>query len=252
MRYTDFDAEFPRRCLGLLGKRPFAEDGNACTKLIAIGGTIVTATADRQFANGTEVHIATGGTERQIAGVREFLRTKLRDALPKLRQEIRNTYGGEPPEHWIWDPLTFHLSGITAGSETLFREIIANGRSALSSNEHGNVMTVADAMRDFRNALAHGNVWLLAGADFAPGDPRSTGGGEIVGFVLATTTPRYEEPAPEGGRRRATVNDRFVVKGLMLSPFDLRAIVEGWAVLLRDSRLSRSVGGQLVTEESDD
>ena len=252
MRYTDFDAEFPRRCLGLLGKRPFAEDGNACTKLIAIGGTIVSATADRQFANGTKVHIATGGTERQIAGVREFLHKKLCAELPKLRQAIRSTYDGEPPEHWIWDPLTFDLSGITAGSETLFREIIGNGRSALASNKDGNLMTVADAMRNFRNALAHGNVWLLAGADFAAEDPRSAAGQKIVGFVLATTNPRYEEPTPAGDRRRATVNDRFVVKGLMLSPFDLRAIVEGWAVLLRDSRLSRSVGGQLMTQEAAD
>jgi hypothetical protein len=248
MRYTDFDTEFPRRCLGLLGKRPFAEDGNACTKLLSIGGTIVTATADRQFANGTQVHIATGGTERQLAGVREFLRQKLRTALPTLREQIRREYPGTPPDHWVWDPLSFHLSDKIAGSETLFREIIAEGKSALLPNKDGNIMTIADAIREFRNALAHGNVWLLAGADFPPGDPRSAARGAIVGFVFATTNPKYEEPTPTGKPRYATIHDRFVVKGLMLSPFDLRAIIEGWAVLLRDSKLSRGTGGQLVTE----
>lgn len=248
MRYTDFDTEFPRRCLGLLGKRPFAEDGNACTKLIAIGGTILSATADRQFVKDTKVHIATGGLEMQIAGVRQFLSRKLQDALPTFREQLKSTHGGEPPKHWTWDPLTFRLEGVTAGSDTLFREIIDNGKPAFPSKKGDPSTTIADAFRDFRNALAHGNVWLLAGVDFPKQDSRWAAGSHIVGFVLATTNPRYEERDPEDKPRYPTVKDRFIVKGLMLSPFDLRAIIEGWAVLLRDSKLSRGTGGQLVTE----
>ena len=87
----------------------------------------------------------------------------------------------------------------------------------------------------------------------SPGpDPRAEAAGGIVGFALATTNPRYEEADPEGKRPPQNVETPFVVKGYLISPFDLRAIIEGWTVLLRDSGLSRGVGGQLVSEESAD
>jgi len=236
----------------LLGARPFAEEGNACTKLLAIAGTIVSATADRQFANGTQVHIATGGSDRQLPGVRDFLHRKMRDVLPKLREALHDPKRKTAPPYWIWDPYSFTLEGKQAGSPTLFREIINAGRPALQKNEHGNEVTVADALRDFRNALSHGNVWLLAGEDFPADDPRHCAEGRIVGFALATTTPRYESHDAGGKRRFASIEDRFKVKGLMLSPLDLRAIVEGWANVLKTGGLSRGEGGRLISEAAAD
>jgi hypothetical protein len=250
MRYIDFDSEFPRRCLGLLGKRPFAEDGNACTKLLAIAGTLLSATADRQFALNTQVHVATGESRYRHDAITAFVNAKLRVKLPALRNELVKRYAGAPPMHWCWDPLSFELKDQRAGDPHLFQRILGSGKPAFESNAKNQFLQMHETLRYCRNALAHGNVWLMAGEDFPASDPRAAAGDRIVGFALATTTPRYEERDPGGRPSVQTLDTPFLIKGLMISPFDFRAIVEGWAVLLWESGVSRGEGGRLISEDS--
>ena len=245
MRYTDFDAEFPRRCLKLLGETPYAHNEFACTKLLAIGGTLFSATGDRQFATNARAHIAHGGSANRIESVKSFIAPPFMDALPKMRDELQSRYSGTPPAAWPWDPNSFELQNVTAGAPDLFRRIVDARQPVHQAKwDRQHEITVKVALGACRNALAHGNVWLLAQSDFddAPpsGHPRDEA---ITGFALAQTTPDIDD------WKKATAKTPYTVRGLLISPSDLRALWEAWANLLVRTQVTRAEGGSCLAED---
>lgn len=249
MRYTNFDAEFPKRCLELLGS-PYARTGRECTKLLAIGGTLLSATADRQFAFDTHAHIATGGRSMNKE-VAKFLKVPLLQALPGLREELKRehmkedrmpSHRSKPPSDW--DPCYFELAGVRAGDPNLRRSILDDRKPLDGARWAGDeVITIKHFLQASRNALSHGNVWLFARSDFedARGERRSSDSA-ITGFALAQTNPSIDD------RRKARPDTPYIVRGFLVSPFDLRAVWEAWARLLMRVGATRAEGGTCLAE----
>ena len=250
MRYTNFDVEFPKRCLRLLGNRLAANDEMACTKLLAIGGTLVSATADRQFAFDTPFHIAVNKPKSTKDDVGEFLKKDFQKELPALRVALRMRCADSPPDYWEWMPCSFNLPKQIAGDEGLFKRILSASLplDQYQKNNCGNKFMILDALRTFRNALAHGNVWLVAGKDFVPEDPRQKVGGKIVGFALATTKPDITESELGSKQPEIKADTPIDVSGLLISPFDLRVLIEAWARLLYAHERSRVESARLIDD----
>ena len=262
MRYTNFDAEFPRRCIRLLGTSGLKESERGCTNLLAVGGTLVSATGDRQFAWGANVHIATGTRDDGLSQIRAFLDASVDQALPALIDRLKpKCADAPPPEYWSWAPTCFQLSGVRPGQPDLFDRLLAECRLTSDRRPRSEPWSIKYLLRTFRNALAHGNVWLLAGIDFDAGDPRHSAQKAIAGFAFATTDPALPDPLSEADtkllckkckkRPKLGADTLFKVEGVLISPFALRALIEGWADKLVDAEVSRSEGSEQIVDGHD-
>jgi hypothetical protein len=254
MRYTDFDAEFPRRCIQLLGKAGLEVSEHGCTKLLAVGGTLVSATGDRQFAWGERVHVATGAQADGVSRVQEFLSADADEALPALRDRLSSQYSGSAqPSYWNWAPMYFEIRGVRPGQPDLRDLLLEECKQPPDRRPASEPWSIKYLLRTFRNGLAHGNAWLLAGVDFEESDPRHAAKSAIAGFAFATTNPALPDPMSEADRKllckkcskrpKLSADTLFKVEGVVISPFALRALIEGWATLLAKCDVSRSDGG---------
>ena len=245
MHYVDFDQEFPRRCISMLRMSSMKTEDYECTRLLAIGGTLVTATADRQFAFDTPVHIDRGGIHSRDQSVSRFLSEPIETALKGFRSKLRARHDSAPPECWKWEPRQFRLENCLPGQPDLLRNLISNSQLLESRTQ------VKDVLRNFRNGFSHGNVWLLKDSDlngqswFA-----ESRNGWINGFALASTNPKYQDLDRET-KAPLTTSSKFVVTGILISPFDLRALIQAWAKLLMNTRTPLAQAGSRLHEDQD-
>jgi hypothetical protein len=264
MEYTDFDRDFPIRTRTLLHQVPANGDSLACTRLLAIGGTLISATGDRQFAWGTDVHIDTGARVKKGSLVDLFLDRAADEALePTPRRHSARVDPGDLPPYWRWAPTFFELTDVRAGNPRLLRMILTRCEEAPRARPNGEGWCVKFLLRTFRNAMSHGNVWMLSGRDFPPTDERSKGEGQVVGFAFATTNPEIRPASDDEQaddlcikcrkkRPKFDKDTQFKVRGILISPIDLRMLIEGWAEVLIKDKVGRRDAGSMLDDEPDD
>ncbi len=257
MYYQDFDREFPARCLKLIGSpkqfhhmtaatsQHFAatihrRSGNLeCSNLLAIGCALLCTHVDREQVKRGLPHITRDLQNGPSARVEAFLERQFLDWLRETREQSQMS--------GPFNPRRFRKVPVVSGSAGLLDSLLDNALE-LEADPIESRLTARDAIKEMRNALAHGNVWLLSSHELKLA---GSFGHSILGYALASTRPEYhQKPCKKCGQStESPVPGEYHASGLVISTLDFFFVLREWAQCLVDQHVDRKDGMLLVLSD---
>jgi len=200
--YTEFEKEFPSRCLALL-RQHYASAQEAdleCTLLLALTASSICAVADRIGLAAEK----TGYPSSTPTAPRRVVRDRWHRHQEYFREPVSKLFGTASPPFWCEGVYT---SKRRDPAEWEWRAVPDGYR-------------VARLVSLLRNAFAHGNIWTL----------KIQGSDSIAEFVFAQ---RIGEPKE---------NVELPLEAIRLTPSCLRNVMVDWATAMGGRDKSRRSG----------